>query len=99
VRNGCPELKSMVGEIVIARIAALDEKEMVFVRLHRVEASGIWVFSQDFTEAMMNRFKLAVSKTTLVLFVPFAQIDFIVGCVDSVSLSEAALGLKDKNAH
>jgi hypothetical protein len=61
-------LKSMVGEIIMARIPALDKEEMVLVTLHMVEASGIWVESQDFTETIMCRCEIAASRTTVLMF-------------------------------
>jgi hypothetical protein len=72
-------LKSLVGEMIIVRTPAIDEYEMKLVRLHGVEPSGIWIESQDFTEQMMKKCKVSTSITTLLLFVPFHHIDFIVG--------------------
>lgn len=66
---------------------------MVLVRLHKVEESGIWVESQSFNETMLQKFDMAASATTLVLFIPFSGIEFIVASVSSISLSEAAFGL------
>ena len=93
MRDGCPTLASMVGKVIIARIPALNAKEMSLVKLHGIEPNGIWIESQDFTDAMMNRCKLTASRTTLLLFVPFHNIKYIVGSIDALSLSEAALGL------
>ena len=87
-------LKSMIGEIIIARIPALNQEEMALVKLHGVEPNGIWIESQDFTDAMMKKCHLASSVTTLVLFVPFHNIQFIVGSLRSLSLSERAFGWK-----
>ena len=90
-------LKSMVGEIIMARIPALDKEEMVLVRLHMVEASGIWVESQDFTETVMSRCEIAASRTTVLMFVPFQGVDFILGSIDSIALSEKAFGLSGED--
>jgi hypothetical protein len=86
-------LKSMVGETIILRARVLDPDEMTLVKLHGVEASGVWIESQDFTDAMMGKLQLSASATTLVLFVPFQSIDFIVGSKNSLCLSERAFGL------
>ena len=86
-------LKKMVGEVIIARIPVLDEYELSLVKLHGVDANGIWIESQEFTESMMKKLKLTTSAITLVLFVPYPRIDFVVGSVDSLCLSETALGL------
>ncbi len=86
-------LKSMVGEMIIVRIPALNRDEMSLVKLHGVEANGLWIESQEFTDAMMKKCNLATSVTTTVLFVPFSSIDFVVGSRRSLALSEAAFGL------
>jgi hypothetical protein len=91
--NSIRPLKSMVGEIIVVRTPALDEDEMTLVKLLGVEANGIWMESQDFTEAMMKKCNVSTSVTTLLLFVPFHRIDFIVGSIRALSLSEGALGL------
>lgn len=88
-------LKSMVGEMIILRVPVLDREEMSLVKLHAVESSGIWIESQDFTDAMMKKLQLTASSTTLVLFVPFQSIEFIVGSKNSLCLSEKAFGLSD----
>jgi hypothetical protein len=87
-------LKSMVGEMIILRVPALESEETL-VKLHAVEASGIWIESQDFTDAMMKKLQLTASATTLVLFLPFQSIEFIVGSKNSLCLSERAFGLSD----
>lgn len=66
---------------------------MVLVRLLKVEESGIWVESQNFNETMLQKFGMAASATTLVLFVPFSAIEFIVSSVNSTVLSETAFGI------
>jgi len=68
---------------------------MSLVKLHAVETSGIWIESQDFTDAMMKKMQLTASATTLILFVPFQSIEFIVGSKNSLCLSERAFGLSD----
>ncbi len=49
--------------------------------------------SQSFNETMLQKFGMAASTTTLVLFVPFGRIEFMVSSVSSILLSEAAFGL------
>ncbi len=84
-----------MGTLIVARIPALDHDNMVLVRLRKVEACGIWVESQNFNETMLQKFGMATSATTLVLFVPFSGIEFIVSSVNSVALSETAFGLNE----
>jgi hypothetical protein len=86
-------LKELVGKCIVARIPALDKENSVFVRLHKVETTGIWIESKTFNQEMLDKLEMAVSFTTLVLFVPFCGIDYIIGSVDSITLSEAAFGV------
>ena len=88
-------LKSMVGEVIIARIRALKSNALSLVKLHAVDANGIWIENQEVSERMMSRMNLAASETTLVLFVPYAGVDYIVASINSLCLSERALGLTD----
>jgi hypothetical protein len=88
-------LREMVGTLIVARIPALDKENNVFVRLHRVEMSGIWVESKTFNQDMLDKYEIPASITTLVLFIPFSGIDYIISSVECVSLSETALGLHD----
>ena len=87
------DFKEMIGKMIVARIPALDQDDIVTVRLHKVEANGIWIESQEFNEAMLHRVGMAASLRGLVLFVPFSSVDFIVSSVSSPALSEAAFGL------
>ena len=86
-------IREMIGRFIVARIPALDRENMVLVRLHKVEASGIWVENQNFNETMLQKFGMAASATTLVLFVPFSGVEFIVSSLSSIALSETAFGL------
>ena len=86
-------LKELVGKSIVAHIPALDKENSVFVRLHKVEANGIWIESKTFNQAMLEKFEMPVSFTTLVLFVPFCGIDYIVSSVESITLSETAFGI------
>ncbi|MFZ0885018.1 MAG: hypothetical protein WAN14_16575 [Candidatus Acidiferrales bacterium] len=86
-------LASMVGEIIIVRIPLLDPERMSLVKLHGVEALGIWIESQDFTNELMEKFQFSSSRTTPLVFVPFDKVDFIIAALDSLSLSEPAFGI------
>ena len=90
-------LKSMVGEMIIVRVPALDPDDLSLVKLHGVEASGLWIESQHFTDRMMQRCNLAASFTTTVLFIPFSSIEFVVGSYRSLALSETAFGLSGED--
>ncbi len=76
--------EEMTGKMIVARIPALDHEDMVTVRLHKVNTSGIWVESQAFNEAMLERVGMAASARGLVLFIPFGSVDYIVSSTDSL---------------
>lgn len=95
--NSVKPLRSMVGQMIIVRSSVLHEDDMIRVRLHAVEPEGVWVESQAFTEKMMDRCGVATSISTLLMFIPFARIDYVVGSIRAVSLSEEALGLSEDN--
>jgi hypothetical protein len=83
----------MIGEVIIVRIPLLDADGMTLVKLHGIEAHGIGVESQDFTNQLMENFHFSSSRTAPLLFVPFDKVDFIIASPDLLSLSEPALGL------
>lgn len=83
----------MVGEVIIARIPLLAPESLVVVKLHGIEVFGIWIESQEFTNQLMQKFRMSTSRTTPLVFVPFAKIDFILASLDSISLSEPAFGV------
>ena len=86
-------LAGMIGEVIIVRIPLLEAERMLLVKLHGVEAHGIWIESQDFTNELMEKFQFSSSRTTPLVFVPFDKVDFIIAALDSLSLSEPAFGL------
>ena len=89
-------LRSLVGEVVIIRSSVINPDDMARVKLHRVDPEGVWVESQAFTDTIMERCNTATSETTLIQFIPFARVDFIVASIDGVSISEEALGLDER---
>jgi hypothetical protein len=88
-------LRKMVGTLIVARIPALDKENNVFVWLHRVEMGGIWVENKTFNQEMLKKYEVPASITTLVLFIPFSGVDYIISSVECVAWSETALGLRD----
>jgi len=82
---------NMIGEVILVRIPLLDTDGMILVKLHGIEAQGIWIESQEFTNQLMEKFRFVSSLTTPLVFVPFDKVDFIIGSLDS--RSEPAFGL------
>jgi hypothetical protein len=83
----------MIEEVIIVRIPLLDADGMMLVKLHGIEAHGVWVESQDFTNQLMEKFHFVSSRTTPLVFVPFDKVDFIIASRDSLSLSESGFGI------
>jgi len=86
-----PNLQSMIGTMIWASIPKWGKEPTKEYKLHGVETSGLWLESQSLTEAVLG--KRAAAETTTVLFVPFCQIDFVVGEVEQPALSEKSFGL------
>lgn len=79
-------LAEMVGQTVLMRSVVLDEADPVVVKLHAVEnGNGIWVESQRLTEFYTAELEEGAPPRTLVWFVPFAQIAWIMGTRDHES--------------
>jgi hypothetical protein len=89
-------LASMIGEVIIVRIPLLDAEGMTLVKLHGIEAHGIWIESQDVTNQLMEKFQFSSSRTTPLVFVPFEKVDFIIASLESLALSESAFGIADE---
>ena len=85
-------LRSTLGEMIVVRNPALQKTGLLLVWLHAIDAHGARVEHRPFTNSMVRRFRMASLKMTLVLFVPFQAITFIVSSV--YSLSEGAFGLQ-----
>jgi hypothetical protein len=86
-------LTEMIGDLIVTRIPVLDKENKIVVRLHKVEEGGIWVESQAFNEAMLEEYEMPVSVTSLLLFIPFSGIEYIISSIHTIALSETAFGL------
>jgi len=70
------------------RISLFDDDGMLLVKLHAIEAHGIWIESQDFTNQLMEKLYFSTYRTTPIVFIPLDKVDFIMGALDSLSFSE-----------
>jgi hypothetical protein len=87
-------LAEMVGETTLVRSAVLDAEHPQLVKLVAVETgNGIWVECQKITDHWLAEFKLSATPRTLVWFLPFSQISWIVGTEDYPALSEKSFGV------
>ncbi len=81
------QLSDFVGKQITILIPHFDPKQYHRVILHGVEAGGIWIESQEFTNEVLGTHERAPK--TLVLFVPYNQIAYAVGSISEPSLKRA----------
>jgi hypothetical protein len=76
-----PSLQNLVGQQVTALIPTLHPSALQ-VTVHAVEIGGIWVEHDPMTQKILRDTKQAASEKTVVLFVPYSGIDWILGRLD-----------------
>ena len=81
------QLSDFVGEQIAILIPRFDDARYHRVKLNGVEAGGIWIESQEFTDEVLGT-RLGAPKT-LVLFVPYNEIAYAVGSISEPSLKTA----------
>ncbi len=91
--DALPSLSELVGQNLVARISIVDERVPTLIKLLRVETGGIWLESQKATEHWLTELKVSATPKTLVFFVPYSQIAWILSSADYPALSEKALGV------
>lgn len=74
-------------------IPRMDPVKYQKVKLLGVEAGGIWIESQDVTNATLKHLGLSSLPTTIVIFFPYHEIAFAVRSIDKIALDEQAFGL------
>jgi hypothetical protein len=87
-------LEKLVGQAIIAKIPQLNSEVPLMYRLVALEHGGLWLESQDLTNQMLEFVSRPSSPKTLLLFVPLAQVAYILDSGDYPALSEKAFGLK-----
>jgi hypothetical protein len=85
-----PRLASLVGEVITVKIPSLNEKEFE-AKLLAIEDSGIWIEYLALSQAALKLFKVTSARGTMVFFVPFPSISFVVESLDIPTLSETML--------
>lgn len=86
-------LKELEGSVIAAIVPLFHPTQLQELLLHKVEDAGIWVESQAAMEMAFKQFGATHSARTLVFFLPWQQITFVMGKLDVPALSEKALGL------
>lgn len=88
-----PRLQDFVGQTIIALVPIFDPVVYQSLKLHEVEASGLWVENQEITNFMLEKYGLATTPKTMIFFLPFHEIRFVLGSLDVPSLGEKAFGV------
>jgi hypothetical protein len=86
-------LSDFVGQNVTLLIPFFHQTKLQEVKLHGVEAGGIWIESQAFTNQALQRFGVATAPKTLVFFLPYSQISLGIASGDWPALDEKAFGV------
>jgi hypothetical protein len=86
-----PNLSELVGRTVGMMVPGFDHEQTVRVKIHAIEASGIWVESQMMIEKMLARLGKTSGAATPLFFLPFSSIGFVVASIALPSLSETML--------
>lgn len=85
-----PSLKDMIGEIIVAHVPLFHKTKWQRLKLLDVETAGIWVESQSITESILQASGVTSSPKTMIFFLPFHQILYILSSRDVPALSEKA---------
>lgn len=84
---------ALIGQEIGVLIPKIHQTIIQRVKLIGVESGGIWVESQDATNAILKRFNVATAPKTPVFFLPYHEIAFAIAGLDKVSLDEKSFGL------
>jgi hypothetical protein len=76
-----PDLRSMIGDDIIALMPLWDKLKLQEVKLLGVEEGGVWIESQKFTDQFLDKIQVSSAPKSMVFFMPFAQISFIAASV------------------
>ena len=90
------QFADFVGTEVLLLVTGLSkDSHRVYqrVKLHGVEAGGLWIESQTLTNSILQTLGIPSAPKTLVLFVPFHQILGGVAGAEGPSLDEKAFGV------
>jgi hypothetical protein len=90
-----PELQKMIGQTIVASVPAIGGVKLQKLKLHGVESGGLWVESQTVTNALLTRVGVSAAPKTMIFFLPFHQISFLIESLNVPSLSEKAFGVEE----
>jgi len=86
-----PSLEGLVGQEVGIMMRAFNPTTTTRATIISVEHAGLWLVIPTWTEDALELAGVTALPRRLALFVPFGQIQFVVGFYDVPSLSEKSL--------
>lgn len=87
-----PSLQTLIGKQVSALIPVLHPSTLTEITIHAIEVGGIWIEHNPMTQKILRDTNQAASEKTVVLFVPYSGIGYLVGWIEKTALSESAFG-------
>jgi hypothetical protein len=87
------QLSDYIGSTVLAVIPGIDKTKVQKIKLHGVEAGGVWIENQSLTNAFLEFLGVSSAPKTLVLFVPYTAIAAIYAALDEPALNEKSFGV------
>jgi hypothetical protein len=88
----------MIGQNINAVIPYFGSSTLQPLKLHGVEAGGLWLESQKATNDFLTKIGAQTVPKTLVFFVPYNQIVFVLGSVEAPSLNEKSFDVQHSNS-
>ncbi len=86
-----PNLGGLVGQTVGMLVPTLEANQTIRVKIHAVEASGVWIESQMMIEKMLATLGKTYGAATPLFFLPFSSVGYIVASIALPSLSETMI--------
>ena len=87
------QLADFIGQTISMSIPRIHPVIWQQVKLHGVEAGGVWIESQAITNAVLQHAGVPAAPKTLVAFLPYHEIAFAISAIAEPSLDEKAFGL------
>ena len=87
------QLQDYVGGQITVLIPRVHPTKLVLVKLHAVEAGGIWIESQEFANLALTALNLPSAPRTLVFFFPYHEVAYVMSSVEGMTLNETSLGV------
>jgi hypothetical protein len=87
------QLSDYVGRDLVVLIPRLNSDVERKVRLHGVEAGGIWIESQQVTNELLTRIGVSIAPKTMIFFFAYSEIVYAMTSIDQPALNETTLGV------